>query len=78
HMLQAEAAGAAGPVRWEVLPKVDTDRTKITDADVARLSDTLRAAGYGFTDPSRANIGQTQDGRHVVLKPEAVRPLSPA
>lgn len=78
NMLQAEAAGTAGPVRWEVLPKIDTDRTKITDADVARLSDTLRAAGYRFSDPSRANIGQMPDGQHVVLKPAALRPLSPA
>ena len=81
EMLRAEAAGSAGPIRWEIVPKVttiDQDPAAIREADVARMADALRARGYAFSDPGRDNLGRLADGRVVVIDPGAVRPLTQA
>jgi hypothetical protein len=72
EVLQAEQSGAVEGIRYEVLPKADTEN--ISEADVAAMSAALLHRGYKFSDPGADNIGR-HEGRLVVLDSGAVEPL---
>lgn len=69
EVLQADATGAVGGVRYEVLPKVDT--AGIGDTDVATMDKALRARGYAFSDPGSDNLGRL-NGNLVVTDPGSI------
>lgn len=73
EVLQAERSGAVGFIRYEVLPKVDTDG--ITDAEVQALQERLQASGYEWGDAAPDNAGR-HEGRLVVTDPGGVRALA--
>jgi hypothetical protein len=69
EMLQAQASGTVGNIRYEILPKADL--ANITDVDVADMSAALSRRGYSFSDPGADNLGRV-NGRMAVLDPGAV------
>lgn len=69
EMLQAQASGTVGNIRYEILPKADL--AGITDADVADMGAALSRRGYSFSDPGADNLGRV-NGRMAVLDPGAV------
>lgn len=70
EMVQPLAKGAVGSIRFEIMPKIDTDN--ISEVDVEAMKIILRAKGYRFSDPGTDNLGRTSDGRLVVLDPGAI------
>lgn len=69
EVVQPLAAGMAGPVRFEIMPRAET--RYMTDADVREIAIRLAQRGYEFSDAGIDNIGRL-DGRVVVIDPGAV------
>ncbi len=71
EMLQAHEQGRLGSIRYEILPRVDTNG--MTEAHVDQLVDALEAKGYAFPDRGVDNIGRLPNGNLVVLDPGSVQ-----
>lgn len=72
ELLQAQAAGAVGGLRYEILPKVDT--RGITQSDVTHMTLQLADRGYRWGDDAPDNLGR-HEGRLVVIDPGGVTPI---
>lgn len=69
EVLQVEASGKVGNVRYEIMPKAET--SNISEGDVLQMSSALSRQGFRFADPGTDNLGRI-GGRLVVLDPGAV------
>ncbi|HYD60555.1 MAG TPA: hypothetical protein VEC35_09385 [Noviherbaspirillum sp.] len=69
EILQPLDAGVAGNLRFEILPKVDTE--SITQNDVETVTAALAARGYAWGDAGTDNIGRYR-GALIVFDPDGV------
>lgn len=72
EVIQPLASGTAGCVRFEVMPHADT--RGMTVAHVFDVAVNLAQRGFAFWDAGVDNIGRLEDGRVVVIDPDAFKP----
>lgn len=69
EVLQTQASGTVGNVRYEILPKASTEN--ITEGDVLQMHAALDRRGFRFSDPGTDNLGRIGN-QMMVIDPGAV------